>query len=101
MIRSFYWAQRKLMFDRIRQVRARIKSLKLKQALIKRLGNKCAMCGEKVDLTIDHKKPRQYDSGVLGMVQRIQIYLQEEKRDELQVLCFTCNRIKGRKIQPF
>lgn len=101
MIRRLYWEQRRIMFVRIRQVRARRKSLILKRDLIKRLGNKCVICGEKVDLTIDHKKPRNYDSGVLGIVQRVRIYLQEEERNEIQVLCFTCNREKGRKIHPF
>lgn len=61
-------------------------------ALIRRLGGKCAECGKKRALEVDHPKGRDYVLRQLSQAQRVRRYLDEERRGvKLRALCKKCN----------
>ena len=64
--------------------------------LIVDLGSQCVKCKSLAALTIDHIDGCDYDHSSLEWSHRISVYRREAKEGKLQVLCETCNRLKGR-----
>lgn len=74
-----------------------------RQELIDFLGGKCALCGEKVDLEIDHPNGRNWDVRALSSYSRVVRYWQEALQGLIRVLCSTCNTRQahlGKQHQP-
>ena len=65
-------------------IKARRHKKNLKKFLIDRDGGKCRKCGSTQDLTIDHIVPKKYGGG--------------STRDNLQILCGSCNNKKGHRL---
>lgn|SRR5574339_16971 len=63
--------------------------------LIDTLGGKCAHCGTRKNLEIDHIHGRDWDPAKKSRWSRIVIYEREAKEGKLQVLCRKCNKKKG------
>jgi len=63
--------------------------------LIEKLGGKCAECGYKKRLEIDHIKGRDWEPSKKSRWTRIARYEREAKEGKLQVLCRWCNASKG------
>lgn len=68
-----------------------------RQAIIRLLGGRCALCGEgrMYCLEIDHPKGRDYAIEKLAPWQRVKRWGQELSRGELRVLCRKCNAQEG------
>ena len=66
-----------------------------RQALIEKLGGKCAWCEATEDLEIDHIHGRDWTPREVSSDTRALIYEQEAEDGLLQVLCKSCNSSKG------
>ena len=63
-------------------------------ALILRLGGKCAMCSNTVNLEFDCRKPRGHRHHLIGSLARMRFYEIEALWGNLQLLCTRCHREK-------
>lgn len=76
----------------VRETRARMRS-----ALIRDMGGKCALCSETVNLTFDHfPDPTSWDISRMAGPARIRRYREDWEQGMLRLLCFPCNRQRGR-----
>jgi len=72
--------------------------------LMELLGGKCHWCGESdpTKLTFDCIEPTGHDHHAGSTDQRMCFYLrQHRERDNIQILCFGCNGLKGSAILDF
>ncbi len=63
--------------------------------LIEVLGDECEECGSKEDLQPDHLQPRDWKSREIWSDVRLRLLINEALEGKLQMLCGTCNRMKG------
>lgn len=68
---------------------------RVRAQLITQLGGKCVQCGSDYELEFDHKEPRDWEPEKKSSDHRICIYRREIKQGKIQLLCKTCNVIKG------
>jgi hypothetical protein len=64
------------------------------------LGGKCRVCGIGKCLTFDCIKPTGDAHHRMGSVHRVSFYRQQMRLGNLQLLCSSCNSLKGAKEQP-
>ncbi len=63
------------------------------------LGNLCAVCGTDEGLTLDCIKPIKQAQHGQGHIGRQWFYWREMRRGNIQVLCSTCQALKGSRSQ--
>jgi hypothetical protein len=78
-----------------RRTRQKAWAVKQRTRIIADLGAKCNWCGSEEDLTLDCIEPRGDKHHRMGRLSRICFYRQQFFANNLQVLCKTCNGIKG------
>lgn len=67
-----------------------------KRALVNMLGGKCAKCGSRENLTIEHVAGRDWDIRKFSSWQRLKRYWAEYNQGvSLCVLCLSCNSADG------
>ena len=64
--------------------------------LVKKLGGKCSICGEKIKLEIDCIEPRGHEHHRMEWSQRISFYRRQDRDGNLQLLCRSCHERKSR-----
>lgn len=75
--------------------RQKIWARKAYDKLIQELGAACYHCGSTENLTVDHIAGKDYVANKLEWSARVSRYRREMKEGKLQVLCNTCNVMKG------
>lgn len=74
-------------------------SLKWHRTLIEELGGCCVWCGKTTRLELDHIEGRTWKPSLVSWHRRIRRYRDEAAAGLLQVLCKTCNAVKGGRIE--
>lgn len=73
--------------------------------LLAELGGLCAYCGDDFNLEFDCKDPVSNGHGKYDTSHRMSFYCQQHRLGNIQLLCPTCNRVKGNRrhssISPF
>jgi 5-methylcytosine-specific restriction endonuclease McrA len=72
---------------------------KWRDAMIRALGGRCAWCKRTDRLELDHIDGRTWSPRALSWHRRIKRYREEHARGRLQVLCRSCNAIKGGRVE--
>lgn len=76
-------------------LRQREWAAKARHRLVIELGGKCAHCGTKRKLEIDCIVPQGRHHHKIEWSWRISFYREQARKGNAQVLCKTCNAIKG------
>ena len=85
---------------RRQRVARQARAAQLQIWLFNTLGNRCALCGTDIELTVDHVDGITWDRNGRNAADRIYKYVAELKEGvRLRLLCNPCNGLDGRMRQ--
>lgn len=72
----------------------------LRQRLLSILGKRCAFCGNQLGLTFDCIRPQGDNHHRLNPLDRMYFYFDQNRKANVQILCWPCNVRKSNREQP-
>lgn len=71
----------------------------VRKHLFRLLGHACVHCGSINNLELDHIIPNGYQRNKVGTSKRVFEWIESYDKENLQLLCAKCNKVKSDKLE--